>query len=421
MFRFRLVLAFFAAAGLRIQAQDALRQALALDPALTPKENSVATLAPEQPHLGPVRFNLSAYCSAGYNDNISESEFNRLSDVTLRPGLNVALFWPATERSELRFGTDISYVHYLTQSQYSGLEISPDSAISYAVSFADARLNFYDQFNYWRQVTTESSLANVAVLPRLDNTIGARLSWEPGRWLAQLGYGHEIFLAESAANNYLDRSSENLFGRLGWRLAEKSEAGLEASGSFTSYRVHLQSDNRSLSLGPYADWQLRPAIHVTLRGGPTFYAFDSNGAARGSGGLNSYYLGASLSHQLTAGVSYQINLRRDVQLGLNQGSDYVEQWTVNSSLAWAVTPRVNLGIVFTYENGSQPLPVAYLGPYVFETTERFERFGGGPQVSWRLTEKLTASANYSYWQRDSSLPGRNNNGNTAALTLGYAF
>ncbi|HWV99969.1 MAG TPA: hypothetical protein VNZ64_09780 [Candidatus Acidoferrum sp.] len=421
MCRVRIALAVLIAASLRIQAQDALRSALSLDPALAPRESSPVGLQPSEPHLGPVPFSLAAYIGVTYDDNFFESESNPQSDMILRGGLTVSVRWLATERSELRFSTDIGYLHYVTHSQDSGFQVSPNSALTYSVSYADATVSFYDQFNYWREVTTESALANIAILPRLDNTIGARLSWEPGRWLAQVGYGHESFLSDNAANNYLDRSTENLFSRFGWRLAEKSETGLEASGSFTSYRVHLQSDNRSLSIGPYADWQLRPAIHLALRGGPTVYFFDPNGTARGSANLNSYYLGLELSHQLTDYLAYQLNLRRDVQLGLNQGSDYIEQLSIASSLSCAVTRRITIGASLTYENGSQPLPVLVIGPYVFKATEHFDRLGGGPQFSWRFTDRLNASVSYFHWQRASDLPGRGYAENTVSLSLGYTF
>ena len=103
----RIALAFFLAVGSRIQAQDALRNALSLDPALAQKENALAESPPNQSHLGPVQFTLNPYLTAAYEDNINESEFNPVSDVIVRPGLNVSLFWPATERSELRFSSDL--------------------------------------------------------------------------------------------------------------------------------------------------------------------------------------------------------------------------------------------------------------------------------------------------------------------------
>lgn len=418
MARLGIVLAVFVAA--QIRAQDALRSALSLDPALAPRENPVVEVQPNQPHLGPVQFGLGAYLGATYDDNFFESSSNPQSDVILRGGINLSLSWQATDRSELRFSTGLGYLQYVLHSAYSGLEVSPDSALTYALSYGDTTVTLYDQFNYWREVATEGALANIATLPRLDNTIGTRIAWQPSRWEARAGYGHDIFLSDNSANNYLDRSTEDFFGRLSWSLAQKSQAGLEASGSFTSYRVPIQSNNQSFSIGPYADWQLRPTIHLILRGGPTYYFFDANGRSKAST-LSSYYLGLSLSHQLTDFFSHSLDVRRDIEPGLNLGSDYIEQLTLSYSLSYALTQRIGLSASVTYQNGSQPLPLFVFGPFIIEGTEHYEFYGAGPQVSWRFTDKLTASLRYFHWQRSSTFAGRGFGENTVSFNLAYTF
>ena len=88
--------------------------------------------------------------------------------------------WPATDHSDLQFGTGIGYVNYLRNTRNSGLEISPDSALTYALSLDDVILTLYDQFSYTRQVTTEAALANVATRPQLNNTAGLRVEARAG-------------------------------------------------------------------------------------------------------------------------------------------------------------------------------------------------------------------------------------------------
>src|SRR4029077_504112 len=100
MCRLRIALAVLMAAGLRIQAQDALRSALSLDPALAPKESQPLGLQPTEPHLGPVPFSLAAYIGATYDDNFFESDSNPQSDMILRGGVTIGVRWLATERSE---------------------------------------------------------------------------------------------------------------------------------------------------------------------------------------------------------------------------------------------------------------------------------------------------------------------------------
>jgi len=124
---------------------------------------------------------------------------------------------------------------------------------------------------------------------------------------------------------------------------------------------------------------------------------------------------------LTDFLSHQLTVRRDVQPGLNQGSDYVEQLTVNYSLSYALTQRISVSANVIYENGDQPFPVLVLGPFIFEAKEQFARYGAGPQVSWRFTDKLTGALSYFHWQRESNLPGRTYSENTVSLSLDYTF
>src|SRR5271165_4202763 len=58
--------------GARAPAQDALLSALVLDRTLAQPSNTNAPVifAPDQPHIGPVRYTLGVYAGAEYNDNI---------------------------------------------------------------------------------------------------------------------------------------------------------------------------------------------------------------------------------------------------------------------------------------------------------------------------------------------------------------
>jgi hypothetical protein len=403
------MLPLFAAEG-----QDALRSAISLD-AVIAAQTSQTVLQPERPHLGPVQLTLGAYAGTSYDDNINGSANNPQSDVLSRAGANLRFDWPATDHSDLQFGTGIGYVNYLRNTRNSGLEISPDSALTYALSLDDVILTLYDQFSYTRQVTTEAALANVATRPQLNNTAGLRVEWNPGQWTLQTGYSHNDNWSDHA-NDYLNRSSEYFFGRAGWRFAEATQAGVEASGGLTAYQLASQGNSYNVSVGGYVEWQLRPALHFTLRGGPTLYEFSSPGPTGGNSTLNSYYISFEASHQLTDFLSHNLRIERDVQLGANQGSDYVEQLTAGYSLSWALTQRISVGASVTYEDGQQPL-----GNFPFHSIEDYQRYGGGLQATWQFTGHLAGSLSYNHWLRDSNLPDRGYSENSVSFNLNYTF
>jgi len=396
------------------RGQDALYNALSFDNATAAQANQFA-LQPDQPHLGPVQLALGVYANAGYDDNINQAQTGAQSDVILRGGANLGFTWPATDRSALQFGTGIGYVHYLKYKSNNGLEISPDSVLSYAVSVKDATFSAFDQFSVTRQVTTEAALANQATLPRFENSVGVRSEWDPDQWTFLASYSHNNEFSDQA-NDYLNSSSEYFFGRAGWYFAEATQAGLEASGGWTVYQVPGQGDNDNVSVGGYIDWRVRPSTHLVMRGGPTYYRFYSQGPTGANSSLSSYYVSLEASQQLTDFLSNQLSVDRSVNAGISRGSSYVEELAASESLSWVLTQHITVGPSLTYENGHQPFGVF---PLLF--TENYQRYGGGLSLGWKFTDHLSGNVSYSYWLRDSNLANRGYSENSVQAGLNYTF
>jgi len=405
--------------------QDALRNTLATERNLPSQQLLPYTLPAEQPHVGPVQFTLGLYSRVDFNDNINTAQAGAQSDAIFRAGTTLGLLWPATERSDLQLNASVGYVHYLTYSQFDGWELAPNSALSWNIAFPDGAVTLFDQFSYSRDVIPESSLSGLVIFPRFENTAGLRGQWYPGSLDLEAGYSHDNFFSGSAQFEYLNRASEFFFVRAGWRFGEKSQTGLEASAGITGYQKSIQSDNTSISIGPYLEWQVTSNLLAQLRGGPTFYLFEpSTATTHQNNQLNSYYLSLDISDRLTDFLSQSLEVRHDVQLGLNQGSDYVEQWSANYWFNLSITRRLTLSARLTYENGSQPFEVPIYLPFeviLLNLRESFERFGVGPELSWQFTDKFVARLGYSYWKRTSSLPDRGYNQNDVLMRLEYTF
>jgi hypothetical protein len=412
-------------AGASAPGQDALTSSLAVAKAVQLAQDAVTALAPDQPYLGPVQLSLGLYSSVTFSDNINYSQTDPVSDAILRAGANVGFFWPATPQSDLSLSSRIGYAYYVKNPQLGYVEIAPNSALAWNVLFDDGSLTFFDQFSYSPNVADEPALTGIVIFPILDNTIGVRVNWLPNQWQFQAGYSHDNYLSDSTAFDYLNRASEYFFARGAWRFAENTQAGMEASASLTRYQVSIQSNTESVSVGPYAEWQITQAIHATLRGGPTFYFFDSSGSSSQGTSLNSYYAGLQVSHQLTDFLSHQVNILRDVGLGLYQGSGYIEQLTANYSVSWTLTQNIGLSANLSYVQGTQPLQnLVVLGPgigFLVTQTEDFEQYSVGPSVSWRATDKLSASLGYNHYLRESNLAGRGYTQNSVTLSVNYAF
>lgn len=404
---------------LNAHSQDALFGSVSLDESIAAQANQPA----DRPHLGPVQYALSGYAGVAYDDNINESQYTPASDVILRTGANLNLNWAATDRSALQFGTGIGYLDYLKYSGNSGLEVNPNSALTYAVTLNEVTLTLFDQFSYSRQVHTEAALANVTTLPQLDNNAGVRAEWDPGQWTFLAAYGHDIFLSDHA-NDYLNRSAENFFARAGWRFAEATQAGVEASDALTHYQAATQNNNQNLSVGGYVEWQMRPSLHFTLRGGPVFYEPDSPGAYGGPSAFDSYYVSLEASHQLTDFLDHRLAIVRNVSAGLNQGSGYIEQLAISYDLSWKLTQRITVGVAASYTDGRQPLEQVvqlFNFPFLVIENENYQQYGGGLNASWRFTDHLSADLGFNHWLRNSNLSGRSFTDNSFSFQLNYAF
>jgi hypothetical protein len=415
-----LLVASLSLAAFRSPGQQALFSALSLDRAIAENTNAVVETAPEGHHWGPVPITLEFYANASYNDNINGSQYNPESDIILGTGLNLGAAWAPTGQSALQLGTGIGYNLYLKNPTNSGLNITPNSALTYAFSLDDFKVTLFDQFSYTSEVISEASLANVGTLPRLDNTIGIRLAWNPSQWDFQVGYSHDDYLSEGNGQN-LNRSSEYFFARGGWLFAGGTDAGLEASDSLTSYEVLTQNNSTGVSVGAYANWQWRRSLSLTLRGGPAFYTFASGSATGGASELISYYIDFEANQQLTDFLSHQFSIDHSVQPGLDGGSAYIEQLDVSYSAFWSLTQRIRLGASLTYENGSQPLPTTLPGGLTLQSLEHFERYGIQPQITWQLTDKLSGNLTYNYWLRQSNLAGRSYVENVVSCAFIYKF
>ncbi len=405
-------------------AQDALRSSLAYA-TLPVNQNPVVNLAPDRPHLGPVQLSFGGYLGADYLDNVTYTQSNALADEILHAGVNAGFYWPVTELSDLNLNTSIGYDHYLRYSQLDTLAIAPPTALAWNVLIPDGSLTFFDQFSYSQQVATQPALSGVANFPIFDNTTGVRVNWLPGRWAFQAGYSHEEYFSDSSTFDYLNHSSENFFARGGWNFAQNTQAGLEASAGLTSYQVSSQPDSLSLSVGPYAEWQVTQAIHATVRGGPTIYFFNSSAATGPASTLTSYYVSLLVSQQLTEYLSHQVDLERSVSLGLNQGGNYIAQFSASYSLSWALTQRIGLSVAGAYQNGTQTFQNAVVVPpgfiFLVNQTENYDLYSAGPSVTWRATDHLSSSLGCNYNLRNSNLPGRGYTANAVSWRLTYAF
>lgn len=398
------------------RSQEALNSAFSANVAIDSQTNAAFAPQPDSPRIGPVLLNLGAYTGVTYDDNINTSQTNALSDVSIHAGLDLGLICPVTVNSQVQLESSFGYVSYLEHTRSDSIEIAPDSALTWTISFKDGSFTFYDRFFYSDEVITVPSVAGLNSLPRFENTVGGRAQWLPGNWDLEAGLSRDDFRSTESSLDYLNRGSEYLFLQGGWRFSQNTEVGLQLSASVTDYQLASQSDNTSYSVGPYINWKVTPFVSVNLSGGPTVYNFDAVGPTQPASTLNSYYFDFELLDQLTDFVSQHFSARQDVSLGFNQGNNYTELLSLNYAVNWSATRYANLALNVTYERGNQPLTIQSV-----PEKENFDRIGIGASASYQFTDKLAGSISVSHWDRMSDIPGNGYNEASVSFQLNYHF
>lgn len=402
-----------------LKAQEALQSAVAGDRSYEARQAPDYQPRDERMRIGPVNLALSAAYGLTWNDNVRLAPTNEDADLIHEPGVNLRAVWPATRDSIFSIGVGVGYRKYTDNSELDTLNITPDSELAWDIPIQDWVITLHDRISYSQDVVNEGGLSGTAQFPRLENTVGVRAQWLPGQYFFEMGYEHYNFVSDTSGFDYLSRSSEQFYGRVGYRFAPITRVGLEASGSLTDYDDPTRGDNQSLSIGPFADWQLTRSLRFTVRGGYVIYFLEPAAAAPATtGDLSSYYFGGSAQHQLTDFISHSVSVDRSVQQGINQGSSVSERLNLNYSISWAFHRSARLSVGPFYEQAKEEQSgVAGL------LAEDYERYGASVGLGFSLSSRLSAGVSFRHTTKSSDVAIQNQDykQNTVALTANYRF
>jgi len=388
-----------------VLAQEALRTAVAEDNAYRTR-NAAETRPADNLRAGPVNFAASMNYDLEWNDNVYLDPSGLESDFIQRPRADLHATWPATKDSQLTFGMGLGYEFYLDHSDLNRLLITPDSELAWDINWQDSVFTVYDNFQYSQDVISQGGLSGTAEYPRIENTAGLRNRWFPDRYIFELGFSHYNFIAQSSTYDYQNRSSEQMYGRAAYRVAEATHAGVESSGSLTYYESDSNRDNQSISVGPFVEWQVTRTLQVTARGGYVTYLSTSTNE------LSSYYLGLKARHQLTDHYSHGLSVDREVRQGVNEGSEYNELLTIRYFGNWAFHRNLTLGGNFFYEHSKEPQ---------YGVSEKYDRYGATTTLTWRMSKHFSTSLIYRFTDKNSNLADNDYQQNVITLSGRYQF
>lgn len=398
-------------AGVTAPAQDALRNSLAGDAAAEAQRRTQME-APYTIKQGDFRMLVTPSLGLEWNDNVNIVSSGQQEDFILRPLVGVGLSYPLTYRNVLRLNAAIGYDIYLEHPNYSGVRVLSGSELSFDTYITDFRINVHDRFQYTRDPAGAAAVAQTGVYGGLDNFAGTSVTWDLEDVVTSLGYDHENFVASSSEFDYLNRASELLVSRAGFRLNPALTAGLEGSGSFTAYDQPIFLNNSTgYSAGLYGDWHPGRFSDVQLRGGYTEYFFEQTSQVLAATDQNAWYLGLTVNHAITEAISYSFSAGHELTLGIQ--ADSVEDWYVRPSINWKFMKDLTFNTAFGYENGQQRLATQTAA------SENFDWFWVGLGANYGLTKRLILGVSYRVTERLSNVAERGYLQNIVGLQLSY--
>ena len=403
------ILATFVALTWTMRAQEALRSAVNEDRRYQLRQQRLVE-SPSTIQAGPVDLTVSAGLGLTYDDNVLLRETDTMDDLILRPSLNAGVDYPITDRLRLNFGVGISYDIYTQNTRDDRFALAPNSSLAFDFLWGRALFTAYDSFSFSEDLLDQAESPSSQNFGTFNNSLGARVNWVPEPVFVEAGYSWNVVVASNSEFNDLDRNSHQIFGRTGYVVAERTRWGGEVTASQTLYDSSVRNDFKSVSVGPFIEWQLTDAIRLNLRGGWTWTIFDDNGTLTSPDDVSVPYASVDVQHQLTDYFSHGISASREVRVGIN--TQYIDTYSIRYDLSWNLTDRFVLGAGVSYETGEEPGELA---------TEKYDRLGFNLGFPFQITDRLSLSVGYGFSKRNSDAAGRDYQDNRASLDISYQF
>jgi putative beta-barrel porin BBP2 len=421
-----------------VYAQDAVRPSLAGQEASEARQEDVARI-PYNLLLGPVRFRVGATVGFEYNDNVNYAEVNEQDDFIITPNLTLDAIWPITQLNTLRFDIGIGYSFYLDHSQYDtdSVLIAPKSQLAFDIFVGDFRINLHDRFQLQQDPIQEGALSNVADYGRFENTAGVSVLWDLNKILLQVGYDHYNYISTTNSFDYLDHSSEIVYGSAAYIVNPTITVGVEGNAVFTNYdhgnSNGMLNDNEEYSVGGFIEASITSNLKVRAAGGYQWINFDQNFVTFPFGpflinfpdhqDLNDYYVNGLIAHRINAQLSQTLSAGHENQLGIQ--SNFITLNYVRHTLTWNLIRNVLLSTEFFFEDAEEsggPLNATLFSVLSGQQAgEHFQRIGGAITLGYQLTPHVTLGLRYQGTSKDSDVFLRDYNQNRVSFDGTYSF
>ncbi len=382
--------------------------------------------------LGPINVGFGLYQGFEYNDNITRSSNNPVSDVISTTLLNIDANYQVSQNNRLSLSTAIGYDYYFENpdlapfgSNGAVLNILPGSTIAFDIKAGPVYITIYDRFSVRPAVRNDFALAPTQLFGVFQNDAGIAANWRVNSdWALALNYMHSNAFAlggdknqnvtVSADSGNFDRATDSLHGSLTYSPTGTWSAGLDGGITYLDYNQRFNNDAFLGNLGLFVVIPVGNTTYIRMAAG--YQKFDFRAVERDDFGqyyrqgpgpaaisitnedesdLSDFYYSVTVSNQLNSRISHSLSFGREAALNIT--SNFVAADYINYGMSIVAWKGSRLSLSAYFEDAS-----ASGGALAQDT----QQFGFDAHLQHRLSSRVALGFGYHYGQTEVDAIGR---------------
>lgn len=377
--------------------------------------------------IGLIDFVLAAGIGVEFNDNITLANSDEISDIIIRPEVNIEGIVRFSELNTLRFGLGIGYAKYIDNSQFDSesVIVSPTSSLVWSAKSGNFTFTVRERLSYQEDPFDLPVIRNTANYRRWENQAGFEIDWAASDY-SRVSVGYDRFDLWTTDEEFSsqDRVINTVFIRPSVDINPNVTVGLNGSLSWIDYSEDIQADGQVTMVGPYVQVKISDATEVYLEVGWQQSDFDGGTlqtVTQDLGGVEvtnvvedtedsqSFYFKAQVTNRPTDYFRHSFLASRTTETGL--GSNFYDLYHFEYNADWTIAEKTSISPTLFYEyyetSGADP--------------EEASRLGLALGIHHQLSESLTIGLDYRFLMKNSNLPNADYKQNLGMLSLYYKF
>ena len=377
---------------------------------------------------------FTAFLEMEMNDNFNTSEFDPMSDIIIRLGLDSTASLMSSSLSDIGLRLSLSYDWYLNHPELSSFQrgsfftITPDTQFAWRIRYENFTLTIKDRISYSLDATDATSIDPVSGDPSIDvinygrftNDFGISLDWDMNRIQANTSIWRRDIFGTEAEFGFSDRTQTGISGRIQTVLPQFGlNLGLQSSAYKNNNKEEYLNESTGLSYGIFGDWQASEFVSLSSNVMMSTAQFLSDAQVGDDSNLDSITYLLGIRHILNRQTNHSLDFFRSSRFGM------ISNYTTTNSIRYELIrdrfliAPATLHLLYQdgYDSGQN-----YLGySKVLDLRESFTRWEFGFRTGDEFWKNSSWEFSYLYRNKSSNVDGRSYKQNVLLLRFTYGF